>query len=328
MLDLSELKHSHFGNKRGVFCYTTSVRGVAQLVARTAGGREVAGSSPVTPTNRGVFMSQNTAASQFFPQGECMQILCDGELRTPGEAYAEYVRQREEAGLPELDYYFSTTITTGGFLRDPNRDFVEGMTMNHQLARAVGLAVVDRYDLDEKTVLLPSDLGKVAGWSQSDFLLFWVHVLRGSEPEGAIEQDERFQTDHYLSLTGVMSNKGFSEQLRRQAYVDMIESMRAILNEPQYPLGIHNRPQLVPLIDTNLSLGCYAERVWAKYWRHPVSLIEVAKGLSPADARLLRQAKLLGVNVLGQAYNRDSAQKWADYYGDMLVEDIPSVDAA
>ena len=27
-----------------------SIRGVAQLVARTAGGREVAGSSPVTPT--------------------------------------------------------------------------------------------------------------------------------------------------------------------------------------------------------------------------------------------------------------------------------------
>ena len=27
-------------------------RGVAQLVARTAGGREVAGSSPVTPTNK------------------------------------------------------------------------------------------------------------------------------------------------------------------------------------------------------------------------------------------------------------------------------------
>jgi periplasmic divalent cation tolerance protein len=36
---------------RRVFCYIiTSVRGVAQLVARTAGGREVAGSSPVTPT--------------------------------------------------------------------------------------------------------------------------------------------------------------------------------------------------------------------------------------------------------------------------------------
>ncbi len=29
-------------------------RGVAQLVARTAGGREVAGSSPVTPTSRNV----------------------------------------------------------------------------------------------------------------------------------------------------------------------------------------------------------------------------------------------------------------------------------
>jgi hypothetical protein len=34
------------------FCYNYLCysRGVAQLVARTAGGREVAGSSPVTPT--------------------------------------------------------------------------------------------------------------------------------------------------------------------------------------------------------------------------------------------------------------------------------------
>jgi hypothetical protein len=30
--------------------YMSIFRGVAQLVARTAGGREVAGSSPVTPT--------------------------------------------------------------------------------------------------------------------------------------------------------------------------------------------------------------------------------------------------------------------------------------
>jgi hypothetical protein len=36
----------------GIFRHTELVqyRGVAQLVARTAGGREVAGSSPVTPT--------------------------------------------------------------------------------------------------------------------------------------------------------------------------------------------------------------------------------------------------------------------------------------
>lgn len=32
-------------------CYIGTHRGVAQLVARTAGGREVAGSSPVTPTS-------------------------------------------------------------------------------------------------------------------------------------------------------------------------------------------------------------------------------------------------------------------------------------
>jgi hypothetical protein len=36
---------------KGISAILTQVkRGVAQLVARTAGGREVAGSSPVTPT--------------------------------------------------------------------------------------------------------------------------------------------------------------------------------------------------------------------------------------------------------------------------------------
>src|SRR5579862_1372876 len=47
-----------------VFCYTTSVyRGVAQLVARTAGGREVAGSSPVTPTIDNITLSWFTILS-------------------------------------------------------------------------------------------------------------------------------------------------------------------------------------------------------------------------------------------------------------------------
>jgi hypothetical protein len=39
-------------------------RGVAQLVARTAGGREVAGSSPVTPTNP--LQSKRTAFAVLF----------------------------------------------------------------------------------------------------------------------------------------------------------------------------------------------------------------------------------------------------------------------
>lgn len=53
-----------------LFIYT--LRGVAQLVARTAGGREVAGSSPVTPTIDRIsrmwyflFMTKNT--QNFYP---------------------------------------------------------------------------------------------------------------------------------------------------------------------------------------------------------------------------------------------------------------------
>ncbi len=42
----------HVLGKRSRAFLSTKYRGVAQLVARTAGGREVAGSNPVVPTNK------------------------------------------------------------------------------------------------------------------------------------------------------------------------------------------------------------------------------------------------------------------------------------
>lgn len=42
------------------------IRGVAQLVARTAGGREVAGSSPVTPTTQ-----KSSVLPELFCVDEC-----------------------------------------------------------------------------------------------------------------------------------------------------------------------------------------------------------------------------------------------------------------
>ena len=52
-----------FGEKVGASC--KNVRGLAQLVAHTSGGREVAGSSPVAPTLREKLIIIRLEASFF-----------------------------------------------------------------------------------------------------------------------------------------------------------------------------------------------------------------------------------------------------------------------
>lgn len=103
-----------------------------------------------------------------------MEGLCDGSIRTPGEAYVYYISRREVRNLPWPEFYFSTTITSGGFLRDTNIPFPEGMDSNVQLAKSLTDAIVAYGGLDPKTIVLPTELGKVAGWKQADYLLFGI----------------------------------------------------------------------------------------------------------------------------------------------------------
>ena len=51
---------------QGTQCVHQKLRGVAQLVARTAGGRGAAGSSPVTPTISSVHNVYEVMNTRFF----------------------------------------------------------------------------------------------------------------------------------------------------------------------------------------------------------------------------------------------------------------------
>jgi ribonuclease HI len=59
----------------GLFVIIASVRGVAQLVARTAGGREVAGSSPVTPTIKRFRYNRPSMKTLKFDHNQAQAIL-------------------------------------------------------------------------------------------------------------------------------------------------------------------------------------------------------------------------------------------------------------
>lgn len=304
----------------------------------------------------GVYLIEDkTPENLFFPQGDAMQQLCDGVVRRPGEAYDLYVNNREAMNLDAPDFYFSTTITTGGFLRDPEISFEDGMKLNHQLARGLADGVIKQFGLDPRKVVLPSDLGKVSNWSQSDFLLYWIHIIYGSQEKTASSLDKHFETNYYQNINSIMSDKNLSTELRRQAYREMIKHIESIILDGENTPGIYNRPLIVPLVDDDFSLGCYGEKTWKEQWRNPsnlwsssytsrkeedknifpevlsnwdftprnpVLLKDITDSLTSKTTNLIRRAQNLGASVMGSVFNRESAQAWADYYDDILTDEL------
>ena len=265
---------------------------------------------------------QEPRVSPLYPQTECMEGLCDGSIRTPGEAYVYYISKREASNLLWPEFYFSTTITSGGFLRNADLPFSEGIQSNIQLARNLADAIVAQNKLDPETIVLPTELGKVAGWKQADYLLFWYHILHGAMPEDALAIEKYFQTSKILAISEVMENKLLPYDLRKRPYFEFYKAAVSIVQNTEEGVFYDNRwvkkPQLIPLIDSDFSLGCIAERYWQPFGSPSIRTGEL--DLNEDARRRIRKAQLVGASVLGERYDRTSAKLWAEYYGATLVE--------
>src|SRR5438105_13844368 len=80
-----------------------SSRGVAQLVARTAGGREVAGSSPVTPTIIEDAYMFDTILNTAPKLGRCRLIAIDGHGGSGKSTLAELLARDLKAEIIHTD---------------------------------------------------------------------------------------------------------------------------------------------------------------------------------------------------------------------------------
>lgn len=139
---------------------------------------------------------------------------------TPSEkykAYHKFIHSNGFAKLPRI--YFTTTITSGGFNvfaekekpksdGDSNPNFLSLVTRdglikktslpttlsfseildgNTKLAEAFRIALLDsgRVSTEKNLLIFPPDLGKVPGWTQFDFNLFWLNIISGVHPDDA-----------------------------------------------------------------------------------------------------------------------------------------------
>lgn len=224
-------------------------------------------------------MSENLPqASPYEPIFKSIEIVPDCST---AEAYEMY-NVSLKIGSLDPSIYLSMAITSGGYARDGAVSAFEAIKMNGDYVSMVADVISKQYQphigLDD--IVVPSDLGKVPGWGQADYLLFWAHVITGLDVAEAKKLDAAVQETGVTKLSGFF-DKNISREDRWNDYKKLIDIYTDLFQEMGLGKGaagaeLPNNMQAVLLaLDAQESLGVNAER----YLCHRLGLGEYVCGL-------------------------------------------------
>lgn len=197
---------------------------------------------------------------RIFQAIEDAAQVCD--RLEPQAAYEMYDAGLAAANL-DPTVYLSMSITSGGFARDEELTIGDVITQNSEYGTLAKQALINQHPvLREQDIILPSELGKVKGWSQSDYLLFWFHTIAGLKP-----QDTQIVSDHmqpYLTLPG-FTDKTLPPEQRWQDYErftnEYVRALREVAQQQGRSLRPSNIQAMLMILDGEMSLGGRAEEL-------------------------------------------------------------------
>lgn len=261
----------------------------------------------------------------LLPQSECFVFLEEDPGHTPASAYSEYCQRREVAGLQHPLFYASTTITSGGFRRDEEMPIGEAISANTDIARRVVDEGLLRGGLDPALVVLPSELGKVPEWKQTDYLQFWLYIIRAVDPGAAYQLEDEWFKDSNKNLVSIgekMESSAAHEE-RQNAYIDFVREFQAMLTDPVTQGLLTPRwpaPVVIPIFDNDMSLGCSAEYYFACTVLPNWFLSPQTEELQQAVANFIgKGAMVAGVTADDAERRRESnATAWEAYHASEL----------
>ena len=191
----------------------------------------------------------------------------------PLEALTTFDDQLAIRGLGRriLDYD-STSITTGGHARVPGKGIGEVIAANTRTARQIITVLEAAGAVEASESMLAPDLGKT-GWDQTRYMGFWLMANAGpdlravaSRPAGltALGHDVQQQLETHGVDLAVMGDMSLDREARRPEYVKFARAYADTVKGLERS-GIPMRPvrRFLSLVDPGISLGCYAERVFA-----------------------------------------------------------------
>lgn len=249
--------------------------------------------------------AQSTENVSFY-----REIFSELESRphTTIEAYTRFYEWSTQSGA-DPSVYLSMAITSGGLARDPELSFSDIMQGHTEFGGLMAQAIANElncYGLTCEDIVAPADLGKVPGWGQADFLLFWAHVITGLDPREAALIDNAVRT------SGVMERPGFRDKTlareeRQKDYIALIDTYVGAFENFEAGKGKNgmnppkNMQAVVLILDHSSSLGVEAER----YLCYLLGLGDYTcnldeRKLSDAARAALGRLSALGADVLPQ----------------------------
>ncbi|MDP9224402.1 MAG: hypothetical protein M3P18_11230 [Actinomycetota bacterium] len=164
--------------------------------------------------------------------------------------------------------YVSTAITSAGYKRDPTLDLGEVIRCNNAAAAHIMSSLVkhDAPQIRSADVMLPTELGKVPGWRDSDYLLYYFSWLAGLTPIGTAWLEGRMADSVYAPIRAIADDRERPNDERwpqYRAFAELMLTNLAVAESRADGKRAAGADILLQLIDTQESLGCRAEELYA-----------------------------------------------------------------
>ena len=267
-------------------------------------------------------MSESVGITTESPYAECFRTIersSSTELPIkPAEAYSLYYDYLLENRFNPL-VYTSMAITSGGFARDDSLSISEVISRNSSFgdqATAHILSVYPQFKRDH--IMCPSVLGKVEGWRQSDYLLFWAHAITGLRPVQAAAVDRGMRDSGAMELPAFTQVHSATAQPEADyerfvdLYIEQLNKLEAPKVKNCSAPELRNVAILVKILDNEVSLGARAEELPCR--RLGIAAVGlVAKLESPAHDDTTNHLHELGASYLGdQTTSSGLAISWSE----------------
>lgn len=175
------------------------------------------------------------------------------------EIYRDHIDGFSEEEQPQQ--YLSMAVTSGGYKRQSDLTIPEIISKNAHYGALVKQNILGQNpDLHPSNLILPSEIGKVEGWNEADYLMFWFHVISSAHNE-AMRAEDSVRNSGITELPSFL-NYHLPRDERKPAYQQLAdEYFSSLMNAPES----HYNPsqsigQIALILDPDMTLGGFAEQ--------------------------------------------------------------------
>ena len=224
----------------------------------------------------------------------------------PAEAVQIMIDFEVGHGLTTPLVYVSTAITSGGFRRDPRYSdpaaVRRAIVMNDATCARLMAVIADRAApfVTVDNVMVPTELGAVPEWSDSQYLEFYFAWCAGLTGQAAEAYSRALASPELASIRAEADARERTNADRWPAYAQFAKAATVEAALARRMLGADARPSsryLLQLVDVGYSLGCQAETVMARGLGWEILTIAVGSTLTGAALTDVQALQVLSATV-------------------------------